>query len=165
AASGELPAESHGTSAEAQSAASAESSAFFGDEDFSLDLEKELLGSFDMEQDFGGPETEFAPAENHTPPSASQSALAEDDFDFSGEFEAAFAAPAEAAAPLDDFDFALTDEDMDSLADVASAPEMITPPADSGADDDTGLSMLDQGVSAEEVSLAHGLAHGDDAPD
>lgn len=118
------------------------------EDDFSLDLEKELLGGFDFDDEPAQPAPHAAATEmeqdDFLPPAA-----AEADFDFAADFDAAMvsenfdapvAAPEERrdaafydAAPVarapavaqlaeDDFDLGLSDEDMQSLGAFEMAP-------------------------------------------
>ena len=73
-----------------------------GEDDFSLDLEKELLGGFDLEDEISGSSVEAeveAAAEAAAP--VLQPETPEVDFDFSAAFDAAMAAPAEAEAAFE----------------------------------------------------------------
>lgn len=137
------------------------------DDDFSLDLEKELLGGFDFDDEPAQPALNVAPAapeqDDFLPPVA-----AEPDFDFAADFDAAMssesfdapvsaresqrdaasyeAAPARAHVAEDDFDLGLSDEDMRSLGafDVAPAIEQAD---DSHLDLDLAAALSDFGTS------------------
>jgi hypothetical protein len=123
------------------------------EDDFSLDLEKELLGGFDLD------DSEFnaldAPVADETvayaepsleepalevSPSVSESEMAEVDFDFSGAFEAAMGEPEVAAEPELKFD-----GDLDAaFAATAGQAEI----ADSTDDMDFDLGLTDEQVRA-----------------
>lgn len=122
------------------------------EDDFSLDLEKELLGGFDMEDELQAapvadepvaeapaaapeahePETDFDfagefDAAMATPDAFEVSAADEPDLAFDGDLDAAFAAAVQHDEPVADageldFDLALTDEDMQALGEAAPAP-------------------------------------------
>jgi len=134
------------------------------EEDFSLDLEKELLGGLDFDDEPAQPVQqampEFESEELHLPPAT------EPDFDFADDFDAAMAsetfdAPVaahesrfedelEAAAPVvapapveDDFDLGLSDDDMHSLGDFDVAPAAHHDDSNIDLDLDAALSNLD----------------------
>lgn len=191
--------------APAPSAAPVEQDAVLGDDDFSLDLEKELFGSFDLEDDVEAQSHAPTPVEDIPPqaPSGRGTGASADDFDFAIDFEAAmgvadvsgpaatqtppaadldsaesdapaFASPEShaAAAPQDDFDFALSDVDMHGLADAAaSSPAPVEAPAvaeqPETADIDFGLFEDFDFSLAEESAAAPGhaeIAHDDAQP-
>jgi hypothetical protein len=102
------------------------------EDDFSLDLEKELLGGFDLEDEVA---EENPPVETAAPaaevsayasePDAAESEAPEDDFDFSADFDAAMAASGETepqaepealGEPEAEFDLGLDLTDGDLLA-------------------------------------------------
>ncbi|MDQ2704778.1 MAG: hypothetical protein M3Y43_06420, partial [Pseudomonadota bacterium] len=150
-----------------------------GDDDFSLDLEKELLGGFDLEDELA--DTDNAPAESAAPahetpapetldaapePEATAfdipaAEMPEVDFDFSADFDAAMAASDEdgAAAADADFDLGLTEDDVRAL-DVPESREQpaadVKTAVDAEADFDLGLTMDD--VRALDAETAQSTA-------
>ena len=127
------------------------------EDDFSLDLEKELLGGFDLEDETAdqNPPAEMAAPAVDAPMSASEpsfeldapdAAVPEVDFDFSADFDAAIAASSEAEAPVEpeaEFDLGLTDlgltdddlraldpEVVQPVEPMAIEPEMVEPEAE-----------------------------------
>jgi hypothetical protein len=121
------------------------------EDDFSLDLEKELLGEFAFEDDAPAAEA-AAPAE--IPAAEAASAEVPDvDFDFSADFDAAMAAsdePELAAEPEAEFDLGLTDDDVRALDAEASQPAV--PEQAEEEDFDLGLSVDDVSVLDAEAS-------------
>ncbi len=88
------------------------------EDDFSLDLEKELLGGFALEDEISdqNPPAEAAAPVAEAPVASdlddAEVADPEVDFDFSADFDAAIAASSEAEAPVEpeaEFDLGLTD--------------------------------------------------------
>jgi hypothetical protein len=131
------------------------------EDDFSLDLEKELLGEFALEDDAPAAEA-AAPAE--IPAAEAASAEAPDvDFDFSADFDAAMAAsdePELAAEPEAEFDLGLTDDDVRALDTEASQPAV--PEQAEEEDFDLGLSVDD--VSALDAEAAQPTVQAEAAP-
>ncbi|MEP9386993.1 SPOR domain-containing protein [Mesorhizobium sp. KR9-304] len=129
------------------------------EDDFSLDLEKELLG-FDLEdevsdRDGAGAEAEAA-AEATTPAPGPETP--EVDFDFSAAFDAAMAAPAEAEVPLEadataepeaefDLDFGLTEEDVRAL-DAETVQPAAAAPEDGDVEAEFDLGLTEDDVRA-----------------
>lgn len=126
------------------------------DDDFSLDLEKELLGGIDFEDEQASAPDAFAAEDLAAEAAYSEPETAGVDFDFSADFDAAMSAPEAFEAPaaadselrfdgdLDaafaaageaahddafEFDLALSDEDVGSLDETpaARAPLPVTP--------------------------------------
>ncbi|MEQ1941007.1 SPOR domain-containing protein [Mesorhizobium sp. VNQ89] len=149
------------------------------EEDFSLDLEKELLGGFDVDEEryaqpahdlsiddasapeFADVDFDFGDAFEAAPLSHEPAAIAEPDFSFDGDLDAAFAAvpndnssgreqwqePAEI-----DLDFTMTDDHFRALDAVAASPSQqpalpVTPEAvaidDFDANFDAALAEID----------------------
>src|SRR5687768_12528775 len=141
------------------------------EDDFSLDLEKELLGEFTLEDETSAPDLvaeAAAPAEAPTPDAQpyeiSGSAIPEVDFDFAADFDAAMAAssqddalseapgealgealgeaPGEALAGQDaEFDLGLTEDDVRALD--AEGSEAAAPALAEEEDFDLGLTEDD----------------------
>jgi hypothetical protein len=116
------------------------------EDDFSLDLEKELLGGFELEDEISEPDAPVeaaASVETFAPePEAVAAEAAEVDFDFSADFDAAMAASTEDAAAGQDaeFDIGLTEDDVRAL-DVEEYKSAA--PAEAEADFDFGFTEDD----------------------
>jgi hypothetical protein len=133
------------------------------EDDFSLDLEKELLGGFDFEDEPAQPAPNAAAAEleqdDFLPPVAPEPAASEPDFDFTADFDAAMAsesfdAPvfdAPVFAPQSRFD---ADHD-DAVPATARAPVM---------EDDFDLGLSDEDMqSLSSFDVAPAVEQADDS--
>ncbi|MCX7303280.1 MAG: hypothetical protein NTV73_02920, partial [Hyphomicrobiales bacterium] len=122
------------------------------EDDFSLDLERELLGGFDLDDArFDAPdasgvaeavsyEPEFEASSAEVPVAASDNEMAEVDFDFAGAFEAEMAEPQAAAEPELKFD-----GDLDAALAATSGQAQT---AGHGDDMEFDLGLTDEDVQA-----------------
>jgi hypothetical protein len=102
------------------------------EDDFSLDLEKELLGGFELEDEIAdrNPPAEAAAPAAEAPaytsePDAAEVEAPEVDFDFSADFDAAIAASSGSEAPAEqeaEFDLGLTDDDLRAVYPEVAQP-------------------------------------------
>lgn len=128
------------------------------EDDFSLDLEKELLGEFALEDDASSPD--FA-AEAIQPATDDRTyepdAAAEPDFDFSADFDAAMATstePALAVEPEGEFDLGLTEDDvraLDAEAFQSVQPAIAQPAEQAEPETDFDFGFTEDDVRALEV--------------
>ncbi|HEY6632470.1 MAG TPA: SPOR domain-containing protein [Rhizobiaceae bacterium] len=130
------------------------------DDDFSLDLEKELLGEFAVEDEMPTAEASYeaaapvAEASTAEAPFVPEAAAAELDFDFAADFDAAMAAsddPELPAEPEAEFDLALTEDDMAALDAVADQPpqaEVVQPARQAEADTDFDFGFTTDDIQA-----------------
>ena len=133
------------------------------DDDFSLDLEKELLGDFAFEDDMpvAGASYEAAASVAEAPaaeaPIAPEAADPEVDFDFAADFDAAMAASGEpelVVEPEDEFDLGLTEDDVRALDEEASrSGEAAQSAPETEADFDFGFTE-DDVRALDEAALA-----------
>lgn len=138
------------------------------EDDFSLDLEKELLGEFSLDDeepahDFAVEAADFtveAPA-LEAPAQAGdvRSDIPEVDFDFAADFEAALATSGQEGAAAEDdaeFDLGLTDDDVQALD--AEAPQPAAAETFQADDGDFDLGLTDDDVRALDAEAAQPAA-------
>jgi hypothetical protein len=146
------------------------------EDDFSLDLEKELLGGFDIEDETPDYAVEAAApveAQDHEfrahESRDAEPEAPEADFDFSADFDAAMAASAETELETgqdDDLDLGLTEDDVRALDDEALQPAVQEEPAiqeETEAEFDLGLTEDDVRVLYGEEPESAGAAETEDA--